>query len=100
MSPLHLFGAAFLYTPAQGLNASVVMSYVGARYLTMRNTTSAGGYSTWSTGIGFRRGRNEIRVDGRNLNDVRPPVSESELGESQYYRLPARSVEASYRMMW
>jgi iron complex outermembrane recepter protein len=100
MSPLHLLGAGFLYMPAQGLNANVVMNYVGARYLTMRNTASAGGYATWSAGIGFRRGRNEIRVDGRNLNDVRPPVSESELGESQYYLLPARSVEISYRMMW
>ena len=100
MSPLHVLGAGLLYTPAQGLNANAVMSYVGPRYLTKRNTARAGGYTTFSAGIGYRLGRNEIRVDGRNLNDVRPPVSESELGDSQYYRLPARSLEVSYRMMW
>ena len=100
MSPLHVLGAGLLYTPAQGLNANAVMSYVGPRYLTKRNIAPAGGYTTFSAGIGYRLGRNEIRVDGRNLNDVRPPVSESELGDSQYYRLPARSLEVSYRMMW
>ncbi|PYQ28062.1 MAG: hypothetical protein DMF57_17830 [Acidobacteria bacterium] len=100
MSPYHLLGAGFLYAPAQGLNANVLMNYVGVRYLNKRNTARASAYTTWSAGAGYRRGRNEIRIDGRNLNNVRDPVSESELGDAQYYRMPARSVEASYRMMW
>lgn len=100
MSPLQLLGAGFVYTPAQGFNANVVMNYVGERYLTRRNTARTSAYTTWSAGAGYRRGRNELRIDGRNLNNVRDPVSESELGDSQYYRMPTRSVDVSYRMMW
>ena len=37
------------------------------------------------------------RVDGENLSDRRDPVAESELGDAQYYRLPARSFLASVR---
>ncbi len=100
MSPFHLLGAGFIYAPPQGLNANVLVNYVGERYLNKRNTARAVAYNTWSAGIGFRRGRNELRIDARNLNNTRPPVAESELGDAQYYRMPARSVEASYRMMW
>jgi len=34
-----------------------------------------------------------------NLNDQRPPVAESELGDAQYYLLPARRVEVSARWL-
>ena len=60
-------------------------------------TALAAAFTTWSGGVGYRFGRGEVRLDGRNLNDVRPPVSESELGDGQYYRMPARSWEISYR---
>ena len=100
MSPFHLLGAGFFCAPPQGLNANVMVNYVGERYLNKRNTARAAAYNTLSAGVGYRRGRNELRVDGRNLNNTRPPVSESELGDAQYYRLPARSVEVSYRMLW
>ena len=100
MSPLHLFGAGFVYMPAEGFNGSVLVNYAGERYLTKRNTARAAPYTAWSAGAGYRCGRNEIRIDGRNLGNIRPPVSESEIGDSQYYRMPARSVELSYRMLW
>jgi len=100
MSPLHLLGAGFIYAPPQGLNANVTVNHVGERYLNKRNTARAAAYNTWSAGMGYRRSRNELRIDGRNLNNTRPPVAESELGDAQYYRLPARSLEVSYRMMW
>ena len=100
MSPFHLLGAGFIYAPPQGLNANVMVNYVGERYLNKRNTARADAYNTWSTGVGYRRGRNELRIDGRNLNNMRPPVAESELGDAQYYRMPARSLEVSYRMVW
>jgi hypothetical protein len=35
----------------------------------------------------------EIRLRSRNLSHERPPVAESELGDAQYYRLPARRVD-------
>ena len=97
MSPFNLAGAGVLYAPARGLNANVLVNYVGSSWLNQRNTAPAGGYVVWSAGVGYRIGRSELRVDGRNLGNRRPPVSESELGDAQYYLLPARSVEASFR---
>jgi iron complex outermembrane receptor protein len=100
MSPFHLFGAGLSYVPASGFNANVLLNYVGERYLNKRNTALADAYTSWNAGVGYRRGRNELRLDGRNLGNTRPPVAESELGDAQYYRMPARSVEVSYRMAW
>jgi outer membrane receptor protein involved in Fe transport len=42
--------------------------------------------------------RYELRLDGRNLTDQRPPVAESEVGDTQYYRLPSREVRVSARV--
>ena len=100
MVPYNLAGAGFLYAPATGFNANALVNYVGARWLNKRNTAPARSYTTWSAGIGYRIARSELRVDGRNLSDRRDPVAESELGASQYYLLPARSVEVSYRFVF
>jgi outer membrane receptor protein involved in Fe transport len=71
------------------------LQYVGSRFLNKRNTALADGYTTLALGAGYRFNRWEARVDGRNLTDTRPPVAESELGDAQYYRLPARTMMAS-----
>jgi outer membrane receptor protein involved in Fe transport len=97
MSPLHMASAGLIYTPASGLTLNAAANYVGERYLTKRNTARAEPYTTWAAGIGWRLNRGELRLDGRNLSNERPPVAESELGDAQYYRLGARSVEVSYR---
>jgi iron complex outermembrane receptor protein len=65
--------------------------YVGDRFLNKRNTALADAYTTWSAGLGYRYDKWLVRVDGENLNDERSPVAESELGDAQYYRLPARA---------
>jgi iron complex outermembrane receptor protein len=98
MSPHHLAGAGFVYSPPRGFTAQAMLNYVGERFLNKRNTALAPSYTTWSAGIGYKVGSGELRVDGRNLNNVRPPVAESELGDSQYYRMPARRIEVTYRM--
>jgi outer membrane receptor protein involved in Fe transport len=98
MSPFHLLGAGVTYAPASGWNGNVVMNYVGARYLNKRNTAPADPYTIWSAGIGRNLGRGELRLDAHNIFDKRPPVGESELGDAQYYRLAAQSIEVSYRM--
>ena len=73
----------------------MVYSWVDKRYLNQRNSAEAAAYSTWSAGIGYRFERWDVRLDGVNLNNTRPPVSESEVGDAQYYLLPARSVRLS-----
>jgi len=98
MSPDSLASLGLTWTPARGLNGYVVGSYVGKRFLTKRNTASNDPYTTLAAGLGYRFGKGEIRLDGDNLTDERPPVAESELGESQYYRLPARSFRVS--LVW
>ena len=98
MSPLHMAAAGFTWEAGRGLTANAYGNYVGERYLTKRNTARAAPYTTWSAGLGWRLHRGELRVDGRNLSNARPPVAESELGDGQYYRLSARTFEVSYRL--
>jgi iron complex outermembrane receptor protein len=95
MSAKTLASAGLIYAPARGLTGSVVANYVGERFLNKRNTALTPDYTTWSAGIGYRFEAWEIRLDGENLNDTRPPVAESELGDAQYYRLPARRARLS-----
>ena len=47
----------------------------------------------FDAGIGYRTGRAEWRLDGRNLTNRRDAVSESEFGDAQYYRMPARTIQ-------
>jgi iron complex outermembrane receptor protein len=91
-SPHDLGSAELLWSPATGFNASVLYQYVGNRFLDPENTMLASSYNTWSAGVGYRFPRWEIRLQGQNLNDTRPPVAASELGPGQYYLLPARTV--------
>ncbi len=97
MSPHDLANAGFLYAPERGFNVNALFNYVGKRWLNKRNTAPADSYTTWSAGIGYRMAKSELRIDGRNLSNKRAPIAESELGDAQYYLMPARSVEVSYR---
>ena len=97
LSPHHVAGLGLTYAPVQGWNGYLIGSYVGSRYLDKRNTALAGSYTTVDAGIGYRRANWELRLDGKNLSDRRNPVSKSEFGEAEYYRLPGRSVQASLR---
>ncbi|MGE5233922.1 MAG: TonB-dependent receptor [Acidobacteriota bacterium] len=92
MSARHLAASALTYTPAHGLGAWATVSYVGERYLNKRNTALAPAYTVWSAGIGYRFAAWELRLEGTNLGDTRPPIAESEFGDAQYYLLPARAL--------
>ncbi|MBP7622737.1 MAG: TonB-dependent receptor [Xanthomonadales bacterium] len=91
LSPDHLAGLGLIWQPAAGPFAFISSNYVGDRYLNKRNTAPAAGYATVDAGLGWRAKAWTLRVDGSNLTDRRDPASESELGDAQYYRLPARS---------
>ena len=93
LSPRNLGGVGLVYSPAQGLQASVVANRIGERFLNKRNTALASAYDTVDASLGYRFTRCELRLSGRNLGDRRDPVAESELGEGQYYRLPGRLIE-------
>jgi len=95
MSPRNQASAGLIYAPDHGLTGWAAANYVGERFLNKRNTAVAPDYTAWGAGLGYRFGTWEVRLDGENLNDTRPPVSESELGDAQYYRLPARTLRLS-----
>ena len=59
----------------------------------MRNTALAPSFTTVDLGVGYRFQKYEVRLDARNVSDARDPVSESELGDAQYYRMVAREVK-------
>ena len=94
MSARHLFSVGLIVAPPRGVIASVTANYTGDRYLNKRNTALAPAFTTIDAGAGYRMERLEIRVDGRNLGNRRDAVSESEFGDAQYYRMPARSITA------
>jgi iron complex outermembrane receptor protein len=91
LSAHNLVSAGVVYSPPHGVFGSVYANYVGSRVLDEQNEILAPSYTTFAAGIGYRAGPWELRLDGENLNDTRPPVSQSELGDGQYYLLPART---------
>jgi outer membrane receptor protein involved in Fe transport len=93
MSPSALASAGLTLAPDRGFIAHVALNYTGDRFMNMRNTAPAAAFSTVDAGIGYRTGRAEFRLDGRNLGDNRDPISESEVGDAQYYRMPAMSLQ-------
>jgi outer membrane receptor protein involved in Fe transport len=95
MSARHVAAGGLLYAPGRGPLAALEVKYVGSRFLNKRNTALADGYATVDASVGYRVGRWEARLDGRNLTNQRAPVAESELGDAQYYRLPSRRLDVS-----
>ncbi len=94
MSARRLISAGLSLSPAIGFIANTNVNYTGNRYLNKRNTALVPGFTTVDVGIGYRLSRAEFRLDGRNLSDRRDAVSESEFGDAQYYRMPARTIQA------
>lgn len=91
MSPDHLAAFGVLYRPSKGVNGSFLLNYIGDRFLNKRNTALAKWFVTIALGAGYQFGPANVRFDIENLTNRRDPISESELGDAQYYRLPARN---------
>ena len=100
LSPLYLFSTGLFYAPDRGFTADAVLRYTGSRYYDPENTVLAPAFTTYDAGVGYRFGSWSLNLQGRNLNDRRDPVSNSELGDSQSYLLPARFVEISASFEW
>src|SRR5258708_39948437 len=94
MSARHLASAGLSFAPERGIVAHASVTYSGDRYLNKRNTALAPSFSTFDAGVGYRTGDIEVRLDGRNLVDRRDPISEIAFGDVEYYRRPARMIQA------
>jgi iron complex outermembrane receptor protein len=100
LSPHVLAALGLLYTPNQGLSASVVGRYIGRRFLDEENTAPVGGYTTLDANVGYRIGAYQVMVEGTNLTNQRPPVSASEFGSQSFYLLPARMTWLRLKYAW
>jgi iron complex outermembrane recepter protein len=92
LSPHQLASAGVLFQPPQGLNGSLVLNYVGRRYLDEENIAPVGGYTRIDATLGYRCGHYEVDLEGTNLSNQRPPVSASEFGSESFYLLNARML--------
>jgi iron complex outermembrane recepter protein len=99
LSPRHLASGGILYTPRQGLNSTLVVSYIGQRYLDEENTAPVGGYTKVDATLGYAIGHYQLSLEGTNLTNQRPPAIASEFGAESYYLLNARAlwVRLAYR---
>jgi len=96
LSANHLAAFSLFYAPTHGFLGGVSMNYTGGRFLNKRNTAPADGFATVDLSAGYRTPRWELRLDARNVGDVRDPVSESELGDAQYYLMTSRRVTGTF----
>lgn len=92
LSPRILASLGLLYTPREGLNSTLVVTYVGRRWLNEENTAPASAYVTIDATLGYRMGPYDLTLEGTNLTNQRPPVSASEFGSQSFYLLPARTL--------
>lgn len=99
LSPGQLASGGILYTPRQGFSSTLMVAYVGRRYLDEENAAPVGGYTRLDATLGYATGHYQLSLEGTNLTSQRPPVSASEFGSDSFYRLNARAlwVRLAYR---
>jgi outer membrane receptor protein involved in Fe transport len=96
LSPKEVASAIVTFAPKTGPQASATFRHVGSRFLDRENTIKVGAYSTIDARIGLKFPHGwGVFVEGENLTNCRDPVTESELGEEQYYRLSGRRILAT-----
>jgi iron complex outermembrane recepter protein len=95
LTPSVRAGAGILFAPTRGWRASLTSNWIGAHWLNSLNTFDAPAYAVVDASIGYRFERFTAAVLASNLGDRRDPVQLSELGEGQFYRLPARRIETT-----
>lgn len=92
LAPRELWNGGVAYAPAHGLGGWVAYRHQGRRPLTRRNTFWTGAFDETDAGLTFATARATVSVTGRNLGDSRHYVSESDVGDSQFYVAAPRRV--------
>jgi iron complex outermembrane recepter protein len=100
LAPKDLIHTKLAFAAPQGPGAFVAIRYQGERFFNRRNTFTTPAYTEWDAGLSFERGPWMLAVIGRNLSDDRHPVTESEIGDSQFYMSPPRNVHAELTLRY
>ncbi len=85
MVPRDLWYIRLGYGAGKGPGAFMNLRHQTERPLNRRNTYTTPAFFEMDAGISWDFPHVRVGVTGRNLTDARPPVTESEIGDSQYY---------------
>jgi iron complex outermembrane recepter protein len=95
LTPSLRVGGGVLYAPTRGWRGSLTSNWIGEHVLDSENDFEVPGYAIVDASIGYRFQRFTVAILGSNLGNRRDAVQVSELGEGQFYRMPARRVDAT-----
>ena len=95
LTPSVRVGGGLLYAPERGWRGSFTSNWIGDHWLNSLNTFDAPAYAVVDASLGYRFQRFTVSILGSNLGNRRDAVQLSELGEGQFYRMPARRVDAT-----
>ena len=92
MVPRDLWYIRLGYGTGKGPGAWVNMRHQNERPLTRRNTYYTPSFFMMDAGVSWDFSFFRLAVMGRNLTDSRPPITDSEIGDSQYYMATPRRI--------
>jgi iron complex outermembrane receptor protein len=90
--------AGLFYAADRGWRGSLTSTWTGTHWLNSTNTAQAPAYAIVDASLGYRFEKFTASILASNLGDRRDAVQLSELGEGQFYRMPARRIDA--RLSW
>jgi iron complex outermembrane receptor protein len=88
-------GGGLVYARVRGWRGSLTTNWIGRHWLNSLNTFEAPAYAVVDASLGYRFQRFTAAILAANLGNRRDAVRLSELGEGQFYRLPARRMDAT-----
>ena len=88
--PRDLWNAKVSWAPKTGIGLWGAVRHQGIRPYTRRNTDYAPAFYEWDAGVSWENEWLRLSFTGRNLGSDRHVVTESELGDAQFYLAPPR----------
>jgi outer membrane receptor protein involved in Fe transport len=95
LTPTWRAGAGVVFAPERGWRGSLTTAWTGKHSLNRMNTAQAPAYAVVDASLGYRFDACTLQLAAANLGNRRDATQQSELGEDQFYRLPARRVDFS-----
>jgi len=92
--PRDMWNFKFVLAPPTGFGAFAAVRHQNQRPLNRRNTFYTPSFYQVDAGLSYDFEHFRLAVIGRNLSDSRPFVTESEIGDSQFFVSPPRGVSA------
>jgi outer membrane receptor protein involved in Fe transport len=88
LSPRDMWNVRILLAPKSGIGGFLAVRHQNQRSLTRRNTFYTPSFEEWDAGVHYEFSWGHVGVYGRNLADSRAYMSDSEIGDSQFYIAP------------